>query len=392
MRKGTERIKRDTLIHAEGISKKFCRRLKRSLWYGLLDLSDELRGRSGQTAILRKHEFWANRDISFSLNRGECLGLIGPNGSGKTTLLKVLNGLVKPDSGKVRLRGRVAALIALGAGFNPILTGRENIQINASVLGMTKDEITQKFDEIVDFADIGEFIDCPVQSYSSGMQVRLGFAVATSLKPDVLLLDEVLAVGDAAFRAKCFNRIAEILKDAAVILVSHSMADVARVCNRACTMNAGVIEYLGSTAEAITRYNQLGSDCESGYVLEEPGFEFICAEISLTEISWSDSIDFSFRYRCVDNSDDFILRVILMDETEISCAEWISEFHVGLLHTQSGENCIRGRLESLRLRRGKYYLNFVLTDGTNRRYFINAHRHLGVAIDHKYYGNTHYQL
>ena len=146
-------------------------------------------------ASLRDGEFFAVKDVSFELRRGDCLGLLGHNGAGKTTLLKMLNGLIKPDAGSIMMRGRVGALIALGAGFNPILTGRENIYINGSVLGLTKKEIDAKIDEIIDFAEIREFIDMPVQSYSSGMAGRLGFAVATALDPDVLIVDEVLAVG-----------------------------------------------------------------------------------------------------------------------------------------------------------------------------------------------------
>ena len=173
-------IKRRPLVRVEGVSKIFCRSLKRSLHYGLMDsLSDILPvgkrkyDESGEP-ILRKEEFWAVKDISFELRRGECLGLIGRNGAGKTTLLKMLNGLIKPDKGRIEMRGRVGALIALGAGFNPILTGRENIYVNGSILGISQIEIEDKIDEIIDFSEIREFIDSPVQSYSSGMAVQPG--------------------------------------------------------------------------------------------------------------------------------------------------------------------------------------------------------------------------
>lgn len=237
----------ETLIKVEGLSKKFCRSLKKSLWYGMQDLGNEIVGRQhGGNGELRLDEFWAVNDVSFELRRGECLGLIGHNGAGKTTLLRMLNGLIKPDQGQIEMHGRVTALIALGSGFNPILTGRENIYVNASVMGLSKQEIDEKIDEIIDFADIDEFIDTPVQSYSSGMTVRLGFAVATALKPDVLLLDEVLAVGDAAFRVKCFNRIQEIIQDCAVIFVSHNMPQVTRICNRLLLQNKGRVLAEGS--------------------------------------------------------------------------------------------------------------------------------------------------
>jgi lipopolysaccharide transport system ATP-binding protein len=237
----------ETLIKVENVSKKFCRDLKRSLWYGLNDLGNELLCRPHNNAgHLRKKEFWAVRDIKFELKRGECLGLIGCNGAGKTTLLRMLNGLIKPDDGKIEMRGRVGALIALGAGFNPLLTGRENIYINAAVLGLSKHEVDEKFDEIVEFSELGEFIDTPIKNYSSGMQVRLGFSISTVLEPDILLLDEVLAVGDIGFRAKCFNAISKLMAKTAVVFVSHSMPQVSRTCTNVIVMNHGRIEYKGS--------------------------------------------------------------------------------------------------------------------------------------------------
>src|SRR5210317_171061 len=156
----------DTLVKVEGVSKKFCRSLKKSLWYGMQDLGNEVIGRRhGGNGELRNNEFWAVDDVSFELKRGECLGLIGANGAGKSTLLKMLNGLIKPDKGRIEMNGRVGALIELGAGFNPILTGRENIYVNGAVLGFTKEEISRKFDEIVEFAELDEFINTPVQNY-----------------------------------------------------------------------------------------------------------------------------------------------------------------------------------------------------------------------------------
>jgi lipopolysaccharide transport system ATP-binding protein len=172
------------------------------------------------------------------LDRGECLGLIGHNGAGKTTLLKMLNGLIKPDCGRIELRGRVGGLIALGAGFNPLLSGRENIYVNASVLGLSTEDIDGKMEEIVDFAELHEFIDAPVQNYSSGMYVRLGFAIAAvMIKPDILLLDEILAVGDVAFAIKCLNAVKRISADAAVILVSHNMQFISSFCTRVMVLD-----------------------------------------------------------------------------------------------------------------------------------------------------------
>lgn len=244
-----------TLVRVDGVGKKFCRSLKRSLWYGMQDLGAELVGGRGWHDHLRPDEFWAVKDVAFALQRGETLGLIGHNGAGKTTMLRMLNGLIKPDQGRIEIRGRMQALIALGAGFNPVLTGRENIYINASVLGFSKAETDRRFDEIVAFSGIEEFIDMAVQSYSSGMAVRLGFSVAAFLDPDILLVDEVLAVGDLAFKTKCQVRIQD-LRDAgvAIILVSHNLHTISHVCTRTITFEKGRVAFDGDTEQAIDVY------------------------------------------------------------------------------------------------------------------------------------------
>jgi len=244
----------EVLIKVEGVSKKFSRDLKKSLWYGLKDMSGAMLGIKPKKK-LRKSEFWAVRDISFTLKRGECIGLIGHNGAGKSTLLKILNGLIPPDEGRIEMKGRVSALIELGAGFNPILTGRENIYNNGAVLGFSKKEIDAKLNEIIEFSEIADFIDSPVQNYSSGMKVRLGFAVAAQMEPDILIIDEVLAVGDLGFILKCFNRIDAILKNTAIIFVSHGMPQVARICTQIILMDKGQAKYQGTNvSKGIDQY------------------------------------------------------------------------------------------------------------------------------------------
>ena len=234
----------EVLIKAEGVSKKFAKDLKKSLLYGLSDVFSGIT-RKKQDKSLRKDEFWAVKDISFEVRRGECLGLIGHNGAGKSTLLKILNGLIAPDEGSVTMYGKVGALIELGAGFNPILTGRENIYNNGAIIGFSKQEIEAKFDKIVAFAELEEFIDMPVQNYSSGMKVRLGFAIAAQMEPDVLIIDEVLAVGDLGFILKCFKQIDQLLPHTAVVFVSHSMPMVARVSNQIILMEKGEVAFQG---------------------------------------------------------------------------------------------------------------------------------------------------
>jgi lipopolysaccharide transport system ATP-binding protein len=256
----------ECLLRVEGVSKKFCRSLKLSLWYGLQDVASELNpfsvrvasGVEDAKAALREGEFWASQDISFTLRRGECLGLIGHNGAGKTTLLRMLNGLIKPDEGSIEIKGRVGALIALGAGFNPVLSGRENIYVNGAVLGLRKREIDAKIDEIIAFSELEEFIDAPVQSYSSGMSVRLGFAIASTLQPDVLLLDEVLAVGDMGFAVKCLNRVRELASNSAVILVSHNMNSIASFCTRVLLLDHGkIVIDTRDIGQAVDQYNRM---------------------------------------------------------------------------------------------------------------------------------------
>lgn len=289
----------DTLVKVENVSKKFCRSLKKSLWYGMQDLGNELLGRRhGGNGELRLDEFWAVKDVSFELKRGECLGLIGRNGAGKTTLLRMLNGLIKPDAGWIEMRGRVGALIALGAGFNPILTGRENIYVNASVLGLSKQEIDAKFEEIVEFAELGEFIDAPVQSYSSGMQVRLGFAVATALKPDILLLDEVLAVGDTAFRAKCFERIGNILSNISVIFVSHDQNQIMRICDNVILLKNGIVKYEGATQEGLSVYRKENdfSPALSLLNLASPLISNPTISIITPTVGWGDNLEFLLKF------------------------------------------------------------------------------------------------
>jgi len=223
--------------------------------YGFMDSLRAIAGRDATASELRKDEFWAVKDVSFQLRRGECLGLIGHNGAGKSTLLKMLNGLINPDQGSITMRGKIGALIELGAGFNPILTGRENIYNNGAVLGFSRSEIDAKVEAIIDFAEVRDFIDSPVQNYSSGMRVRLGFAVAAQMEPDILLIDEVLAVGDMGFTIKCLNRISELMKNCAVIFVTHSMPMMARISTKVMLMDMGAVDYYSSDiATGISKY------------------------------------------------------------------------------------------------------------------------------------------
>ncbi len=246
----------EVLVSVRHVSKKFCRHLRLSMGYGLLELLGNLAGLKVKKDALRRGEFWALNDLSFDLRRGEALGVLGLNGSGKTTLLRLLAGIMPPDQGEIMVRGRVGALIAMGTGFHPHMTGRENIYVNGTILGMTRQELDAYFDDIVDFAEIGEFLDAPVSTYSSGMRARLGFAIATTFIPDLLLLDEVFAVGDVVFRQRCLERIQQAIDKSAVILVSNRPEFIEMLCNRALWLDKGKIVAEGDVEEVSGRYTE----------------------------------------------------------------------------------------------------------------------------------------
>lgn len=252
---GTEAQTGEVVLTVEGLSKKFCRSLKRSLLYGVTDIATDLVVGRRKSAVLRRGEFWALDNISFQLRRGGALGLVGPNGAGKSTLLRVISGLIKPDAGTIRVRGRVAPLIALDAGFNPILTGRENLYVNMSILGLSNTQIQARFEDVVNFAEIEDAIDAPVQTYSSGMAARLGFASAIHTEPDILLIDEVLAVGDIKFRMKCYRRLAELReRGTSFILVSHNPQSILAICDMAVYLMKGGLVAIGDTNSIMNKY------------------------------------------------------------------------------------------------------------------------------------------
>jgi len=208
----------------------------------------------------RVEEFWALKDVSFSVARGEVVGIIGRNGAGKSTLLKILSRITEPTTGRVRIRGRVASLLEVGTGFHPELTGRENVFLNGAILGMTREEIKRKFDEIVAFAEVEKFLDTPVKRYSSGMYVRLAFAVAAHLEPEILIVDEVLAVGDAQFQKKCLGKMGQVSKEGRTILfVSHNMTAVKSLCGSALWLDAGSIVASGEAEQVVSDYLQNGA-------------------------------------------------------------------------------------------------------------------------------------
>lgn len=353
------------LVKVEGLSKKFCKDLKTSLKYGVMDLTAQIFGKK-QSKDLRAKEFWAVKDISFELRRGECLGLIGHNGAGKSTLLKMLNGLINPDEGRIELHGRVAALIELGAGFNPILTGRENVYNNGAVLGFSKKEIAENLNEIIAFAELNEFIDSPVQNYSSGMKVRLGFAIASQMQPDVLIIDEVLAVGDLGFILKCFKRIDEILPNTAVIFVSHSMPMVNKICTQIILMEKGNVKYLGyDTSKGIDLYYSKFTTPESSVVFDENKIELLNVEIisevfenDLNQLNWKDDLRIKLYLKNISLNYIPYIKIFISDKELRSAGALFYNYEKKLIETDFFE--VELTHKNLQFSKGVYSFSIIL--------------------------------
>lgn len=265
-------------IHAEGVGKEFrlgrsqgpYRTLRESITDAAAAAAGALRGRR-RASDKPDETFWALRDVSFDVNEGEVIGIIGRNGAGKSTLLKILSRITEPTVGTIDLRGRVGSLLEVGTGFHPELTGRENIFLNGAILGMSRAEIHRNFDAIVDFAEVERFIDTPVKHYSSGMYLRLAFAVAAHLEPEILLIDEVLAVGDAAFQEKCLGKMSDVAKQGRTILfVSHNLGALANLCPRAMLLVNGTPRRIGPSREVIDEYIALGKEAQGERVWSDP--------------------------------------------------------------------------------------------------------------------------
>jgi lipopolysaccharide transport system ATP-binding protein len=394
----------DVLVRVENVSKRFCRSLKRSLWYGLQDLGSEIGGRrhgggrglpqSSADIQLRPDEFWAVKDVSFELRRGECLGLIGRNGAGKTTLLRMLNGLIKPDTGSIKMRGRVGALIALGAGFNPLLTGRENIYISGSVLGYSKKEMESKIEEIVSFAEIEQFIDSPVQTYSSGMQVRLGFSIASILSCEIILLDEVLAVGDARFRSKCWRRVGEIIEDSAVILVSHEAYALSRICDRGLVLSGGQAQFAGAISSALEYYTEdefQDSDLSEDYrySFTDPLIEGYRLSEQIVELQQGEDCSLMLDIAALEDIIISHSMININDRSDMPVAQVLADFPDSTI--RQGRNNYIVRIKNLRLPKGDYWVVILLSGANGKKPILHSRHQAKIRVHgHPDYGPKYY--
>lgn len=379
----------EVLIKVDGVSKKFAKDLKKSLLYGLSDVFSGIT-RKEQDKSLRKDEFWAVKDISFEVRRGECLGLIGHNGAGKSTLLKILNGLIAPDEGSVTMYGKVGALIELGAGFNPILTGRENIYNNGAIIGFSKQEIEAKFDKIAAFAEIEEFIDMPVQNYSSGMKVRLGFAIAAQMEPDILIIDEVLAVGDLGFILKCFKQIDQLLPNTAVIFVSHSMPMVSRVCNQILLMDHGKSEFQGKeVGKGIDFYYTRFADNGSNVVFDDGSFEMHEAKVlnientenNIPQIKWGESLKLYFKVKknVVLEMPYFMITIFDKEQREVAYLDYSNQED---LYFTGDFIEFEVLLDKIQLSKGFYTLDLSVNKKHTREPYLRVRKVVTIQILH----------
>ncbi|MCM0083360.1 ABC transporter ATP-binding protein [Geomonas sp. Red32] len=330
----------------------------------------------GNRDELDKKEFWALHDVSFQVKRGEALGIIGPNGSGKSTSLKILSGILRPNKGKMQVNGRMSALIEVGAGFHPDLTGRENIYLNGAILGMKRDEISRRLEEIIDFSGISQFIDTPVKRYSSGMYARLGFAIAAHVDPEILLVDEVLSVGDYTFQAKCIKKMEEILANGTtVIFISHNMEAVASLCNKGLLLVHGKVRSEGDPALVINDYYMVGGAWSPQSVtsgkLEITSKRITSAEGDATSIEQGDEVLVE-------------LGVVAREDCEVAPGLFLTSggkvvfdttygaMHGEVLRLAKGERVDIGWRFAANLPKGVFSLGLHLEESVNHFHYYNA--------------------
>ncbi len=368
------------IIEVNGISKKY--RLGKlgatSFRDELQKLTTRFRGKSATPAGPEPTEFWALRDINFSVERGQVIGLIGRNGAGKSTLLKVLSRITEPTSGEIKIRGRIASLLEVGTGFHPELSGRENVFLNGAILGMRKAEIARKFDAIVDFSEVGKFIDTPVKRYSSGMYVRLAFAIAAHLEPEILIVDEVLAVGDQAFQEKCLGKMQQVANTdgRTILFVSHHMPAIRRLCQKCVVLEKGTSSPLLPVDEAVERYNACFRKGESGRAVDtsalprEHGKGTSCRIVQIETLgerglSYGDPMLVEVTVQCSQTMKDLMIglafetlegaRVMTLDSDALAPAVTLAP----------GRHVFRFNLEHLYLHPGQYIMSAAAAAGAH---------------------------
>lgn len=345
----------DLILDVESISKKYCRTTNQSTRYGMIDIINSFLGRP-VFQELRADEFWSVDNVSFSLKRGDCLGIVGRNGAGKSTLLKLVSKIISPDSGKLEISGRVCSLLEVSSGFHPGLTGKENIYIKGQILGLSKSEIEKKMTDIIEFSGIAEFIDTPVKGYSTGMLSRLGFSIAAHIDCDLLILDEILAVGDQNFKVKCMRYLDSIKPTTAIMFVSHNMGLVSRICNLGLYIENGRAKAFGKVDDVINQYEKTTSESVS----QKLSLTSFVKDINLYV---KDSLNHKDLFQ-VDVSIEmtkkihYHISVNFVNKNNIICLSVFSP----ILYSELSRNSIRLKINSLLLNTGTYHLNINIWD------------------------------
>jgi len=388
----------DIVIRAENLSKRYrishqakqttlCETLPQLARQAL----QRLRGKRSNT----QEDFWALKDINFEIKHGEVVGLIGRNGAGKSTLLKILSRITEPTTGRITLKGRVASLLEVGTGFHPELTGRDNIYLNGAILGMSRVEIRQKFDEIVAFAEVESFIDTPVKRYSSGMYVRLAFSVAAHLEPEILIVDEVLAVGDAAFQKKCLGKINQVSREEGrtVLLVSHHLSTVQQLCNRVIVLQNGLLRTAGTTAEGIAAYANATTESSETIEGRQLGDELELAHFNLSPSPLQVFTDVDYRLELRARRTCGVHEICLLIQNSLGQRVAIVDLRAqdGKYPLAAGQVLsLRGRLSSLALLPGTYHVGFFVRADHHMKDHL-ALRTIEVIPPHGYNRLTNYQ-
>ncbi len=321
-----------------------------------------------QNSRTKKERFWALRDISLTIDKGEMVGVIGRNGAGKSTLLKILSRVTYPTEGEVVLRGRVSSLLEVGTGFHPELTGRENIFLNGAILGMHKVDIERQFDAIVKFAEIERFLDTPVKRYSSGMYVRLAFAVAAHLEPEILLMDEVLAVGDTQFQKKCIGRMKDVSEGGrAILFVSHNMKMIEALCNRTMLLDEGRMVMVGKTTDVTRRYSEMGGGHGEVYRVVTKRMDWIglANRDRLDELTPDQDIELWLDFKAgMEDASNLEVQVQLFNEDDVMVLQGKSKLVHEMISARMGEKFrVKFRFKSPKLAPGRYHLSAIVMSG-----------------------------
>jgi len=399
----------EVLIKVDHLSKKFCRSLKRSMYYGVTDTLKTMAGVNYSTDTLRPSEFWSLNDISFELRRGESLGIIGLNGSGKSTLLRLLAGIFPPDTGHIEIKGKIGSLIAVGAGFHPHMSGKENVYLNATLLGMNRRQIDEKFNQIIAFSEIeNESLEAPVSTYSSGMKVRLGFSIAIHCNTDILLVDEVLSVGDLNFKNKSLRKMSKFRDNAnGLIFISHQLEQVRVVCDKLMILDKGRVVYYGTTDEGIQLYEELSQNSraksisriktDTKYVgidravITHDDIELISTNFFDTnnsiiqEIETNKSLKVNIKFKAHNFIEEIYLSIGVLNDKGDQCI-WLmsNDFNkVNFKDIEKGTYSLTVDIENHHLMPGVYYLNYAIRNGKTMELYEKIYTNTVIKVKAK---------